>query len=1052
MRTFTKSLLTFLLLLVVGSLSAQSLILLDPNGERDWSKQADGEYPYYFDNGWLPEGASKDVINGALHIENTTATEQNYQLQLFILDWFNTTEGEDYVIRIWMKASGEGTADLNIGTWGANATSSFKFEASEDYKMYSIDHTAGVTSTGNNEHIMFQCGTFVGTIDIQKVQILQKGEEKPVLSTKFGISSWIKNGDAEGDDLSSFPVSLDGPNNGDSAPDSPKIVEGEGVDGSKCFKVTAFSNPTETWHSQFYLLADEVKAKGTEWALKMSIKADIETKISTSGQGAPRQWKGGMGIDDFNVTNEWQEYNWTGSISFDDFQSVAFDLSNENGTPGNADISFYFDNIQFGQKVPEFDAQFKADGIQVLFPYYTNIIRLMKQYAKGKTRYILPTSCVKVTVDDEVVDLESVEADITGTLMIFLKEQFDEDAKVVVNFTNPEDTAYRLFLLDSDNAVENFEVTATYNDELIIVADKFNKVSLMSSDPEDGSFNLPGTINSFKLTFDKEVKCEDLVAKIGNEVLTVEPATGYAVEVTMKRTGTDPLADGDYVLTVTNIKGKATLEISSCEISFSVGAKVSEELTTAINDASNVLEENTDENNRYAGEAYTALSEAITKYTTEAPTYTAPSVIDAAILDLSDKVKAMNAHHKLVDQYDEANSKIQELAGNLAESKFNTTELYLQLKALAEKYADKLLTIDEQLTAAIEEITPMASLCGDMFTTGESRLGDAGYKVLTERLRLGSETLKALGDETNPLIAEADKAISDDDEIAGKMQYAILEKIYTQLANPDPENPLFKEIDEDEEGLPVYNTFDMSVFAKNPNIYAHQQSKGFEEGNVPGWTASGSGNLYANTTWAGERNIEGLPEDCAFTTWYGNVRMENSTITNLPAGEYNILFYVCDWLNRANADDPVVVQGYVFAKTSETVAAEEAAKAEGEEYDEEFDAKELIIGGEGFNQIIELKHLTVTDGKLTIGAQFAGDSQYFFHKIKLLLAGPAEGFDYAKALNDVKTNIDATKSAKVRAIQLFDLNGRSINKSQKGITIVKKVMSDGTIKTEKVVK
>ena len=521
----------------------------------------------------------------------------------------------------------------------------------------------------------------------------------------------------------------------------------------------------------------------------------------------------------------------------------------------------------------------------------------------------------------------------------------------------------------------------------------------------------------------------------------------------MKRTGTDPLADGDYVLTVTNIKGKATFEIASCEISFSIGAKVSEELTTAINDASNVLEENTDENNRYAGEAYTALSEAITKYTTEAPTYTAPSVIDAAILDLSEKVKAMNAHHKLVDQYDEANSKIQELAENLAESKFNTTELYLQLKALAEKYADKLLTIDEQLTAAIEEITPMASLCGDMFTTGESRLGDAGYKVLTERLRLGSETLKALGDETNPLIAEADKAISDDDEIAGKMQYAILEKIYTQLANPDPENPLFKEIDEDEEGLPVYNTFDMSVFAKNPNIYAHQQSKGFEEGNVPGWTASGSGNLYANTTWAGERNIEGLPEDCAFTTWYGSVRMENSTITNLPAGEYNIQFYVCDWLNRANADDPVVVQGYVFAKTSETVAAEEAAKAEGEEYDEEFDAKELIIGGEGFNQIIELKHLTVTDGKLTIGAQFAGDSQYFFHKIKLLLAGPAEGFDYAKALNDVKTNIDATKSVnKVHTIQLFDLNGRSINKSHKGITIVKKVMSDGTIKTEKVVK
>ena len=55
-------------------------------------------------------------------------------------------------------------------------------------------------------------------------------------------------------------------------------------------------------------------------------------------------------------------------------------------------------------------------------------------------------------------------------------------------------------------------------------------------------------------------------------------------------------------------------------------------------------------------------------------------------------------------------------------------------------------------------------------------------------------------------------------------------------------------------------------------------------------------------------------------------------------------------------------------------------------------------------------------------------------------------------LQVIETNIDAAKSNKVRAIQLFDLNGRSINKAQKGIVIVKKVMSDGTIKTEKVVK
>ena len=206
--------------------------------------------------------------------------------------------------------------------------------------------------------------------------------------------------------------------------------------------------------------------------------------------------------------------------------------------------------------------------------------------------------------------------------------------------------------------------------------------------------------------------------------------------------------------------------------------------------------------------------------------------------------------------------------------------------------------------------------------------------------------------------------------------------------------------------------------------------------------------MYANTTWQGEREIDGLPEDCAFTTWYGTVRMENNSIDNLPAGVYNIQFWACDWLNRANADDPVVVNGYVFAKTTQEL--EEEAEGSGEE----FAAQEPIIGGSGFNQVIEIKDITVTDGKLVIGAQYAGDSQYFFHKIRLLINNTATDFDYKKAYDELVTNIDKpeTETAKVRALQLYDLNGRRIVTAQKGIQIVKKMMSDGTVKTQKVIK
>jgi hypothetical protein len=85
---------------------------------------------------------------------------------------------------------------------------------------------------------------------------------------------------------------------------------------------------------------------------------------------------------------------------------------------------------------------------------------------------------------------------------------------------------------------------------------------------------------------------------------------------------------------------------------------------------------------------------------------------------------------------------------------------------------------------------------------------------------------------------------------------------------------------------------------------------------------------------------------------------------------------------------------------------------------------------------------------------FASDNgQYFFDKVKIYLTGKAVGFDYAKALDDLAgiETLEGTPAAKVRAIELFDLNGRRVMKAQKGLNIVKKVMSDGSVKTEKVI-
>ena len=58
-----------------------------------------------------------------------------------------------------------------------------------------------------------------------------------------------------------------------------------------------------------------------------------------------------------------------------------------------------------------------------------------------------------------------------------------------------------------------------------------------------------------------------------------------------------------------------------------------------------------------------------------------------------------------------------------------------------------------------------------------------------------------------------------------------------------------------------------------------------------------------------------------------------------------------------------------------------------------------------------------------------------------------ETYNYAAAL----TSIDAPAAAKVRALQVYDLNGRRMIRAQKGLQIVKKQMSDGTVRVEKLI-
>lgn len=456
---------------------------------------------------------------------------------------------------------------------------------------------------------------------------------------------------------------------------------------------------------------------------------------------------------------------------------------------------------------------------------------------------------------------------------------------------------------------------------------------------------------------------------------------------------------------------------------------------------------------RYAGEAFDALDTAVKKYDDEAAAYTAPSDYNNAIADLTAKTNILSTHRSLCDRYDELKQRALDYMVNYADTKFAASDIYAQLKAATDNYGEKVLTNDEELAAANTELSTLVDLVKNMFTEGKSTLYDywnsskpgSGYCVLVDRIRQGAETLIALGvEEDDPLIVAANNALSDDDDLANAIKKRITVELYGKMKD-DPTSVFTENLDEETDES-TFEGPNMTVFVKNPNIYVLDKSSGYSEENVPGWTVPTSAKPGLFDDWSG-RNFKNIPQDVAFSAWKTAARMEQ-TITDLPAGVYSVCFGAGSW--NGNAD--WIEGSFCYVKTSDTLVPEE-----GEEEDRDMhfaqvlDFEEGQVGPGSENNLI-IENVEIVDGELTFGVQFGSNDQPFFNMVQLLLTAPATGFDYATGYQDALTGVEAAKTAKVRAIELYDLNGRRLTKAGKGLVIVKKVMSDGSVKTEKVVK
>ena len=1104
---------------------------------------------------------------------------------------------------------------------------------------------------------------------------------------QVGWVNLINNSNMEGDDVSSFFTKVD---RGEPLPS--EITDGVGVNGSRGIMVAATAKVAEAWDNQFWFRFNEPVNADTKYRVSFDYRADTPAKASTQAHAEPSDYIHWQMLGDVEFATDWQTFSTEGTVSAEQsteakkFLSVAFNLS-EIAEANN----YYFDNIKF--EVYKFGntAEFYSDAVKLDFGFDTNLPDLVK--ATGKPRLVFPSGCATVKVNGNTVELYSVEGYADGRFYIFLQDAVDDNADVLVSFTNPADAAFHLVYSggpNDGNDVSNIiDLVADLNTNPAEDAYPYDFVTpiIVSADPEEGSFNLPNSIKEFKVTFDKNVDCAALQATLNGQKLAVQPAEGFAEQVTLVRDGAD-LSDGEYAMHITKIypeqrlddaifgdttyvfnvgkvvvdpndveelvmtddfanggegwwvnadqvdgvdqplqpansgsgcrlmhgqnsaqggngfaddilylsqrststggvavfglnEKKLTLKAKTYNLSLSaakwdgggaarslkvqvftadavdpydghvmdgyepivevkkaiepdfktstnatefdikvpitaegdyvlrlvpgnpdgnpagfndasaigkvkfeylpnvVGAEWVRLLDAALEKAKTAME--TCSNERYAGEAYDALVAAITKYEAEKDGYTAPSAYQAAADVLTTCAANASAHRALCDDYDTNVKKAIDVVrqnempdGDPAKAtKFTKTELFAQLKEIVAKYNGTsqwvdnaepgtvneegeevhdwqliytydLLTDDALLTAAIAELKDIANTTSLLFTEGVSATGDHGIKVLVDRFRRGVETMKALGiaEDDNVMVA-ANMAMEDDDALAERVKKRIKQELYGQLKEAN--NTLFEEKLDETTLENTTPTYDMSVFFKNPNIYALQVKNGFNAENVPGWeTPVGSGDI--TTMWVGgtPRNVPGIAEDVALTKYRALVRYEQ-TIYDLPAGVYTIVLDAVSWADDDRTD------GFVYVKTSDTPAVEE-----GEEEDRDLNFAATVdleywgqYQGHHDNEITDI---VVTDGQLTVGANFGPNSQWMFDQVKaILMTAPATGFDYNQAYLD---GIDATvaQPAKVRAIELFDLNGRRINTARQGIVIVKKHMSDGTVRTEKVIK
>ena len=300
----------------------------------DYTK-SDG-FPFWSQiNAEIKGTASIGMKNGCLEISNAVAASQNYFLQYHIGDDLPTKTDQEYILKVMIKGSSEGSLSVGVGPWSGRANGSISFGTDWEEKEFKF------TAVADGGHIMTQSGSFVGTIQIKSVRIVHL--ETPVMEIAKPI---VSNGDAEGDDVTNFvSVECQGKSQGGCT-----IATGAGYKGSRGFVIDGSNNPSasQNWDTQFFVYANEPLKEGDKIHFSFRYRADVAANSECQTHNTPGayiHWNAGSGLA-VNFTNDWQTFDKTIVVNADmvgsggQMQTFAWNLAASRGAN-----KYYFDDI-----------------------------------------------------------------------------------------------------------------------------------------------------------------------------------------------------------------------------------------------------------------------------------------------------------------------------------------------------------------------------------------------------------------------------------------------------------------------------------------------------------------------------------------------------------------------------------------------------------------------------------------------------------------------------------------------------------------------------------